>query len=61
MKRKIKNIILIFITYMAFLVFITSIALLDSENNVPFYVSMILSLGWLYLFARANEKGEIHD
>ena len=54
--RKIKNAILETVTYLAFLTFITSIALADSKNNIPIFVAMFLSLGWLYLFAKANEK-----
>ena len=56
MKKKAKNIILNTVTYFAFLVLLTSIAFLDSENNVPFYLAMFLSLGWLYLFAMANKE-----
>lgn len=56
MKKKAKNVILNTITYLAFIVLLTSVALLDSDNNAPFYVSMFVSLGWLYLFAKANYK-----
>ena len=59
--RKAKNVILNTVTYLAFLTLLTSVALLDSENNIPFYVAMLVSLGWLYLFAKANEKGKSHE
>ena len=54
--RKAKNVILNTVTYLAFLTLLTSVALLDSENNIPFYVAMLVSLGWLYLFALSNYK-----
>ena len=56
--RKVKNIILKGITVLAFIVFVTSVACVDSEYNTPFYIAMFVSLGWLYLFAIANDRCE---
>ena len=59
--KKFKNVILKTITYIAFVTFIAAIAFADSEDPIPFFVAMFVSLGWLYLFALANSrKGERH-
>ena len=52
--RKAKNVILKSITNLAFITFITSVAFADSENPIPFFITMFVSLGWLYLFSKAN-------
>lgn len=51
-----KNLILKTVTVLAFVGFWASIAMMDSENIIPFVIVMFVSLGWLFLFSKANER-----
>lgn len=57
-KRKIRakllNAILWIITYSAFMVFLFSLASMDSDSWIP-PIALIVSLAWLSLFALASQ------
>lgn len=54
-KRKLKNIILITITWIAALNVIFSGACLDTDGTYVFYISIAISLVWIILFMIANK------
>ena len=53
-KAKLHNAILWIITYSAFMVFLFSLASMDSNSWLP-PVALIVSLAWLLLIALANQ------
>jgi hypothetical protein len=53
-KRKIKNFILKAISVISAFILIISICFIDSQNSVPFYISIGISLLWLVPFGIAN-------
>ena len=53
-RAKLHNAILWIITYSAFMVFLLSLASMDSDSWLP-PVALIVSLAWLLLFALANQ------
>lgn len=53
-RAKLHNAFLWIMTYSAFMVFLFSLASMDSESWLP-PIAMIVSLAWLLLFALANE------
>lgn len=53
-RRKLRNNFLWVITYSAFMLFIISVSAMDSDSWIP-TITMFGSLGWLLIFALANE------
>lgn len=53
-KQKLHNISLCAITFVAFIVFLVSLACMDSDSWIQI-VTLFLSLGWLMIFALVNE------
>ena len=54
-KEKLHNAFLWGVTYIAFFLFLLSGACIDSDSWIP-PVVMLVSLGWLGIFAKANEE-----
>lgn len=52
-RAKLHNAFLWIITYSAFMVFLLSLASMDSDSWLP-PIALIVSLAWLLLFALAN-------
>lgn len=55
LRAKLHNGILWVTTYSAFMVFVMSMASMDSDSWFP-AVTLIISLAWLLLFSLANEE-----
>lgn len=53
-RAKLHNAFLSVVTYSAFIVFLFSLASMDSDSWLP-PVALVVSLAWLMLFALANE------
>lgn len=53
-KQKLHNLSLDIITFVAFIVFLVSLACMDSDSWIQI-VTLFLSLAWLMIFALANE------
>lgn len=54
LKKCLKNYILIAITVIALAVYLVSAIALDTDGTRMFYISAVISLSWLALFAYAN-------
>ena len=55
MRTKIHNLVLWTITGFMFMVLVVSVASADSDNYL-WIVTMFVSLGWLAVFSKVNEK-----
>lgn len=53
-RQKLHNISLCVITFIAFIVFLVSLACMDSDSWIQI-VTLFLSLAWLMIFALVNE------
>lgn len=53
-RKKLHNLSLDIITFVAFIVFLVSLACMDSDSWIQI-VTLFLSLAWLMIFALANE------
>jgi len=53
-RKKLHNLSLDIITFVAFIVFLVSLACMDSDSWIQI-VTLFLSLAWLMIFAIANE------
>jgi hypothetical protein len=54
-KAKAHNAILWIITYIAFFLFVLAGSCLDSDSWIP-HIVVLVSLVWLWCFAKANEE-----
>lgn len=54
--KKLKNIILKAITFIAVMVWVVSGCCLDSENWTPFLIGMLVSSLWILVFSIANSR-----
>lgn len=53
-KRKLHNMSLCVITFVAYITFLISASAMDSDSYIQI-VTLFISLAWLLLFAKANE------
>lgn len=56
LRRKVKNTILLSITFIACLMWTVCGACLDSDRWVPFFIGVIISELWIMVFAYANSR-----
>lgn len=56
LRRRVKNTILLGITFIACLMWTVCGACLDSDKWVPFFIGVIISELWIMVFAYANSR-----
>jgi hypothetical protein len=52
--KKMKKVILYTINFIIFMAMLTFIALLDSDNYMPYLIGFLACMAWLTLFGYAN-------